>query len=128
VAIRNTANASSARRSSAIAQSTILAAAEVHDCGQIEPSLIGYDVSNVCETDLVGRGGDEVPIELVRGDRKIAEAVGRPHPRWPRADTHETDRLPPVVVRKRPTLTSFQPTPPGSQSLLRVPIISEEVR
>jgi hypothetical protein len=37
------------------------------------------------------------------------------------------DRLPLVVVRKRPTLTSFHPTPPGSPSLLQVSINSEEV-
>src|SRR4029077_20484397 len=35
--------------------------------------------------------------------------------------------LPLVVVRKRPTLTSFHPTPPGSSSLLQVSISSEEV-
>src|ERR1700722_16146778 len=32
-----------------------------------------------------------------------------------------------VVVRKRPTLTSFHPTPPGSSSLLQMSISSEEV-
>jgi hypothetical protein len=36
--------------------------------------------------------------------------------------------LPLVVVRKRPTLTSFHPTPPGSSSLLQVSINSEEVQ
>src|SRR5579859_5024271 len=36
--------------------------------------------------------------------------------------------LPLVVVRKRPTLTSFHPTPPGSSSLLQVSISSEEVQ
>jgi hypothetical protein len=36
--------------------------------------------------------------------------------------------LPLVVVRKRPTLTSFHPTPPGSPSLLQVSINSEEVQ
>jgi hypothetical protein len=35
--------------------------------------------------------------------------------------------LPFIVVRKRPTLTSFHPTPPGSSSLLQVSINSEEV-
>jgi hypothetical protein len=35
--------------------------------------------------------------------------------------------LPLVIVRKRPTLTSFHPTPPGSSSLLQVSISSEEV-
>src|SRR5260370_9128616 len=37
------------------------------------------------------------------------------------------NRLPLVVVRKRPTLTSFHPTPPGSSSLLQVSINSEDV-
>jgi hypothetical protein len=32
----------------------------------------------------------------------------------------QNDRLPFVVVRKRPTLTSFHSTPPGSASLLQV--------
>src|SRR5213079_1580995 len=40
---------------------------------------------------------------------------------------HQINRLPLVVVRKRPTLTFFHPTPPGSSSLLQVSISSEEV-
>src|SRR3954454_4063820 len=36
--------------------------------------------------------------------------------------------LPLVVVRKRATLTSFHPTPPGSSRLLQVSINSEEVQ
>ena len=40
---------------------------------------------------------------------------------------YQINRLPLVVVRKRPTLTSFHPTPPGSSSLLEVSINSEEV-
>src|SRR5712671_6291179 len=43
------------------------------------------------------------------------------------ARSHQIDRLPFVVVRKRPTLTSFHSTPPGSSSLLQVSINSEEV-
>src|SRR6266550_2968548 len=39
----------------------------------------------------------------------------------------QINRLPLVVVRKRPTLTSFHPTPPDSSSLLQVSISSEEV-
>src|ERR1700692_1827786 len=42
--------------------------------------------------------------------------------------SHQIDRLPLVVVRKRPTLPSFHPTPPGSSSLLQVSINSEEVQ
>ena len=34
----------------------------------------------------------------------------------------------PLLTRKRPTLTSFHPTPPGSLSLLQVSINSEEVQ
>src|ERR1700756_4000085 len=41
---------------------------------------------------------------------------------------NQINRLPLVVVRKRPTLTSFHPTPPGSSSLLQVSISSEEVQ
>jgi hypothetical protein len=44
------------------------------------------------------------------------------------ARSHQIDRLPLIVVRKRPTLTSFHPTPPGSSSLLQVSINSEEVQ
>src|SRR6201999_1668487 len=43
------------------------------------------------------------------------------------ARSHQIDRLPLIVVRKRPTMTSFHPTPPGSPSLLQVSINSEEV-
>ena len=43
------------------------------------------------------------------------------------ARCHQINRLPLVVVRKRPTSTSFHPTPPGSSSLLQVSINSEEV-
>jgi hypothetical protein len=58
-------------------------------------------------------------------------APAQPHEVQPSAATaarsHQIDRLPLVVVRKRPTLTSFHPTPPGSSSLLQVSINSEEV-
>src|SRR5437899_6755434 len=43
------------------------------------------------------------------------------------ARSHQINRLPLVVVRKRPPLTTFHPTPPGSSSLLQVSINSEEV-
>src|SRR5205085_9787530 len=39
----------------------------------------------------------------------------------------QINRLPLVVVRKRPKLSFFHPTPPGSSSLLQVSISSEEV-
>src|SRR5258708_23317409 len=41
--------------------------------------------------------------------------------------SHQINRLPLIVGRKRPTLTSFHSTPPGSLSLLQVSINSEEV-
>ena len=41
--------------------------------------------------------------------------------------SHQINRLPLIVGRKRPTLTSFHSTPPGSSSLLQVSINSEEV-
>jgi antitoxin MazE len=57
---------------------------EIHDRGQIEPSLIGLDVSDIGEPDPVQRGCAEVPIEQVRSDRVIVLAVGDTHPLWPR--------------------------------------------
>ncbi|SDF84527.1 hypothetical protein SAMN05216337_107818 [Bradyrhizobium brasilense] len=55
-----------------------------------------------------------------------AKLLGNRSDRAP-ARRYKINRLPLVVVRKRPTLTSFHPTPPGSSSLLRVSINSEEV-
>src|ERR1700737_3621313 len=66
------------------------AAVQVHDGGQIEPSLIGLDVGDVGEPDPVRRRGDEVPIEQIRGDREVVAAVGRSHPPWPRHDGANT--------------------------------------
>jgi hypothetical protein len=62
------------------------AAIQVHDGGQIEPAPIGLDVGDVGEPDAVRRGSYEVPIQQVRGDRKLVPAVGGPHPPWPRHD------------------------------------------
>src|SRR3981189_783256 len=58
----------------------------------------------------------------------IAQAKFLGH-RSDRATTRcdQINRLPLVVVRKRPTSTSFHPIPPGSSSLLQVSISSEEV-
>src|ERR1700726_1928283 len=67
-----------------------LAAVEVHDRGQIEPSLIGLDVGDVGEPDPVRRGGDEVALEQVRGDREVVAAIGGAHPSWPRHDGPDT--------------------------------------
>src|ERR1700758_2382596 len=63
-----------------------LAAIKVHDRGQIEPALLGLDVSDVGEPDLVRSSGDEVALEKIRGDREIVTAVGGPHPSWLRHD------------------------------------------
>jgi len=60
-----------------------LAAVEVHDRGQIKPALLGLDVGDVGEPDPVRRGGDEVALEQVRGDREVVTAVGSARPSWP---------------------------------------------
>ena len=67
-----------------------LAAVEVHDRGQIKPALISLDVGDVGEPDPVRRGGDEVALEQVRGDREVVTAVGGAHPSWPRHDGPDT--------------------------------------
>src|SRR6266550_5038773 len=66
------------------------AAVEIHDGGQIKPALIGLDVGDVGEPDPVRRGGDEVALEQVRGDREVVTAVGGAHPSWPRHDGPDT--------------------------------------
>src|SRR3984893_4499527 len=63
-----------------------LAAVEVHDRGQIKPALLSLDVGDVGEPDPVWRGGDEVAVEQVRGDREVVPAIGRPHPPGPCRD------------------------------------------
>src|SRR5258708_29557139 len=67
-----------------------LAAVEVHDRGQIKPALISLDVGDVGEPDPVRRGGDEVALEQVRGDREVVTAVGGAHPSRPRHDGPDT--------------------------------------
>src|ERR1700738_4730477 len=67
-----------------------LAAVEVHDRGQIKPALISLDVGDIGEPDPVRRGGEEVALEQVRGDREVVAAVGGPHPTWPRHDGPDT--------------------------------------
>jgi hypothetical protein len=44
--------------------------------------MIGLDVSEVGEPDPVRRGGDEVALEQVRGDREVVTAIGGAHPSW----------------------------------------------
>src|ERR1700726_4248227 len=67
-----------------------LAAVEVHDRGQIEPALIGLDVGDVGEPDPVRRGGGEVALKQIRGDREVVTTVGGAHPPWPRHDGPDT--------------------------------------
>src|SRR5450631_4644254 len=66
------------------------AAVEIQDGGQIEPALIGLDIGDVGKPDPVRRGGDEVALEQVRGDREVVTAVGGAHPSWPRHDGPDT--------------------------------------
>src|ERR1700745_3543169 len=62
------------------------AAVEIHQRGQIEPALLGLDVSDVGEPDLVRSSGDEVALEKIGGVREIGRLVGGPHPSWLRHD------------------------------------------
>src|ERR1700731_1877476 len=82
-----------------------LAAVEVHDRGQIDPALIGLDVGDVGEPYLVRRGGDEVALEQVRGDREVVPAVGGAHPSWPRHDGPDT-----VAAHQSLNATAARPT------------------
>jgi hypothetical protein len=62
------------------------AAVEVHDGGQVEPALVGFDVGDVSKPDPVrGRCG-KVAIEQIGRDRQVVPAVGGSHPAWPRHD------------------------------------------
>src|ERR1700710_3082501 len=79
------------------------AAVQVHDGCQIEPSLIGLDVGDVGEPDPVRRGGSEVAVEQVRGDRKVVTAVGGPHPARPCHDGPDT------VMAHQPLNTTAAP-------------------
>jgi hypothetical protein len=47
-------------------------------------------VGDVGEPDPVRRGGDEVALEQVRGDREVVTAVGGARPSWPRHDGPDT--------------------------------------
>src|SRR4051812_8484511 len=62
------------------------AAIQVHDGGQIEPSLIGLDVGDVGEPDPVWRSGAKAALEQIWRDRQIMTAVGGAHPPWPGHD------------------------------------------
>src|SRR6266481_5735714 len=70
----------------------------------IEPALIGLDVGDVGEPDAVRRGSYEVPIQQVRGDRKVVPAVGGPHPPWPRHDGPD-----PVMAHQSLDATAARP-------------------
>src|SRR3954470_4963379 len=83
-----------------------LAAVEVHDRSQIKPALIGLDVSDVGEPDPVRRGGDEVALEQVRGNREVVTAVGGAHPSWPCHDGPDA-----VVAHQSLDATAARPAP-----------------
>src|SRR3979409_2446484 len=87
-----------------------LAAVEVHDGGQIEPALIGLDVGDIGEPDLVRRGGGEVPLEQVRRDREIVTAVGGAHPPRSRHDGSDT-----VTAHQSLDATAAHPAALGPQ-------------
>jgi len=67
-------------------QADDLPAVEIQDCGQIEPALIGLDISHIGKPDPVWRSGSEVAVEQVRRDREVMTAVGGPDPPQPRHD------------------------------------------
>src|SRR6202023_1095130 len=87
-----------------------LAAVEVHDRGQIKPALISLDVGDVGEPDPVRRGGYEVALEQVRGNREVVTAVGGAHPSWPRHDSPDT-----VAAHQSLDATAACPTALGPQ-------------
>src|SRR6266567_1091262 len=67
-----------------------LSAVQIHHGGQIEPALIGLDVGDVGEPNPVRRGGYEVALEQIRGNREVVTAVGGAYPSWPRHDGPDT--------------------------------------
>src|SRR4030095_5845678 len=87
-----------------------LAAVEVHDRGQIKTALISLAVVDVGEPDPVRRGGDEVALEQVRGDREVVTAVGGAHPSWPRHDGPD-----PGATHQSLEATAAYPTALGPQ-------------
>src|SRR5947209_5754890 len=60
-----------------------LAAVEVQDRGEIEPALIGLDISDICKPDPVRRSGGKVAPEQVGGDREVVPAIGCADPPGP---------------------------------------------
>src|SRR5207302_6416778 len=67
-----------------------LSAVQIHHGGQIEPALIGLDVGDVGEPNPVRRGGYEVALEQIRGNREVVTAVGGARSSWPRHDGPDT--------------------------------------
>src|SRR4029077_5083981 len=86
-----------------------LAAVEVHDRGQIKPALISLDVGDVGEPDPVWRGGDEVALKQVRGDREVVTAVGGAHPSRPRHDGPEAGTAHQSLDAPRPSPPAVSP-------------------
>src|SRR5246127_2054656 len=87
-----------------------LAAIEIHDRGQIKPTLISLDVGDVGEPDPVRRGGDEVALEQIRGDREVVAAVGGAPPSWPRHDGPDT-----VAAHQSLDAAAARPAAPSPQ-------------
>src|SRR5215207_48005 len=52
------------------------AAVQIHNGGQIQPSLVGPDIGDVGEPDLIAHGGREVSADQVRRDREAMSAIG----------------------------------------------------
>src|SRR6516165_4251782 len=86
------------------------AAVQIHDGGQIEPALIGLDVGDIGQPDLVRSSGDEVAVEQIRGDWQVVAAVGGSHPAWPRHDGSDavTPHQPLDATTARPAALSLQ--------------------
>src|SRR4051812_3142667 len=52
------------------------ATVQIHNGGQVQPSLAGPDIGDVGEPNLIAHGGREVPAEQVRRDREAMPAIG----------------------------------------------------
>src|SRR6266581_274666 len=87
-----------------------LSAVQIHHGGQIEPALIGLDVGDVGEPNPVRRGGYEVALEQIRGNREVVTAVGGAYPSWPRHDGPDT-----VAAHQSLDATAARPAPLSPQ-------------
>ena len=78
-------------------------------------------------TDDYKRQAVDLVASSGRSIGSVAKELGH-RPDRPAARSHQIDRLPLVVVRKRPTFSSFHWAPLGSASLLQVSTNSEEAQ